>query len=125
MRVGRYAEGKGGIYAGIVRGDDCDWHVFLSEQMMGRDVIYEAARVFALAVNADGHSDFRLPTRNEGALLYTNLRHMMNEGWTWTCDEYPPDKECQWVIAMAYGRNADARKTDACRARAVRVERCS
>lgn len=125
MRIGRYADGKGGIYAGIVRGADADRHVFLAEQSTGRDVIYETARTFAASVTADHHSDFRIPTRDEGGLLYVNLRYLLNDGWHWTCEEYPPDRECMWVIAMAYGRHADARKTDACRARAVRTEPCA
>ena len=125
MRIGRYADGHGGIYAGIVRGEHGDYHVFLAEHDADRDMIYEVAKIGALSVVADDHQDFGLPTQDQGALLYANLRHFMDKGWHWTGDVYPPDDDCMWCIAMAYGRNADARKTDACRARYVRTEPCA
>lgn len=124
-RVGRYWDGHGGIYAGITPGKDCDYHLILSLEDMKRDVIWENALVWARAARADGHSDFDLPDLKQAALLYANLKECFDPVWYWSRDPYPPDlKACAWVQTFGYGRQADARITDACRARAVRVEPC-
>ena len=123
MRIGRYAEGKGGIYAGVVRMEDGDYHLFVAEVGTKRDVIWKNAMAWAQGVSIDGHSDFALPTRKQAALLYANLQDGFEDRWWWTSELYPPDEKCAWVQTMGYGRQADARLTDACRACAVRVER--
>jgi hypothetical protein len=125
MRIGRYWDGHGGIYAGIARGTDYDYHLILAENDMRRDMPYKAAVDWCRYVSADGFRDFRLPNRAEGALLYANLKDKFSDFWHWTSEDYPPDAECKWAIAFAYGRNADARMSDACRARAVRIEPCA
>ena len=123
-RIGRYWEGHGGIYAGIARGEDCDYHLILAEDDEKRDMTWERAMDWAVNLVHEDFCDYNLPTRAEGALIYANLKDKCNDGWMWTCEPYPADNECAWVIAMAFGRNADARLTDACRARAVRTEPC-
>ncbi len=121
-RIGRYWDQMGGLYSGVVRHEVGDFHVILAEPDAKRDMIYMNAYNWATKLMADGREDFRLPTRSEAALLYANMRDRIADGWMWTCDDYPADSDCKWVIAFPYGRNADARKTDACRARAVRLE---
>lgn len=124
-RIGRYWDGQGGIYAGIARGQAFDYHLILSIEDGKRDVIWTAANEWTNGIEFDGHRDFRLPTRSEAALLYANVRDHISEHWHWTNEEYPPDKECMWAEAFSYGRQADCRKTDACRARAVRIFQCA
>ncbi len=123
MRIGRYAEGKGGIYAGIVIGVYFDSHVFLSPMQSQRDIIFVDAIDFAATTRMDDHADFRLPNVREGALLYANLQSHFADLWYWLGDLYHADKNCAWVQTFGYGRQADARLTDACRACAVRTER--
>ena len=122
-RIGRYWDGHGGIYAGILGMPDADYHLILGEQTK-RDVIWALAADWALTVHADELNDFRLPTRKEAALLYANLQDHFEDRWFWTGEPYPPDSKCAWVQTFGYGRQADARLTDACRACAVRIERC-
>lgn len=123
-RIGRYWESHGGIYAGIVRGEDRDCHVIMAQTNNKRDVICDIASEWVQCLSYDGHADFSLPNRDKLALIYTNLRHMLPDGWYWTCEQYPADAECNWVVAFPYGRHADARRTDACKAIAVRTEPC-
>ena len=113
----------GGIYAGIVRGDKCDNHLILREAMKSTDLPFEESFEWALK-HAKGFHDWRLPTRREAALLYTNLQDRFEDKWYWTLEPYPPDKECMWVQTFGYGRQADIRKTDGCRTCAVRIEPC-
>lgn len=124
MRIGRYIEGKGGIYAGIVVGTEFDSHVYVAVEQTKRDVIWFAAKEWAQGLAVGGLSDFFLPTIQQGALLYANLKPNFEDRWYWLRELYHADKNCAWVQTFGYGRQADARLTDACRACAVRTERC-
>lgn len=123
MRIGRYWEGQGGIYAGLTRKPEGDFHLVVSPEDMRRDLIHHLAKKWANGICSDGHKDFRLPTPPEAALLYANLKEFFEDRWYWTIEPYPADELCAWVQTFGYGRQADARMTDACRARAVRVFR--
>lgn len=122
-RIGRYWDGQGGIFAGITPKADGDYCLIRGNLAQQRDVIWREAREQADAFQADGHFDFRLPTREEAALLYANLRGEFEDKWYWTGDTYHADPKCAWVQTFGYGRQADARMTDACRVVAVRVFR--
>lgn len=124
-RIGRYWDGHGGIYAGITRGEDADYHLILGVTQTARDVIWKDAYAWSKMQSADGHTEFWLPNRRQAALLYANLHDMFEDLWYWTCELYPPDEKCAWVQTFGYGRQADARLTDACRACAVRIELCA
>ncbi len=121
-RIGRYWDGMGGIFAGMIRHDFNDCYLILSEDDLKRDMTYRVAVEWANKVHSDGRNDFRLPMPNEAALLYANLKDKFEDLWYWTCEPYHADKTCAWVQTFGYGRQADARMTDACRARAVRIE---
>lgn len=121
-KIGRYWDGMGGLYAGVLRGD---FHLILAEVDTKRDVIWQKAQSWAGSLIIDKWHDFRLPSRMEAALLYANLQDKCEDRWTWTGDDYSADKTCAWVQTFGYGRQADARKTDACRARAVRAFPCA
>ena len=122
-RIGGLWEGHGGIYAGITRGKDGDFHLIRKENNKQRDLPYEEAFDWAMKPSA-GFRDWRLPTRREAALLYANLQDQFEPVWYWTLDVYPPDNLCMWVQTFGYGRQADLRKTDGARACAVRTEPC-
>lgn len=123
-RIGRYWDGEGGIFAGIARGKAFDYNVILSLEDGNRDVIWTAANEWATRIELDGHCDFRLFNPPEGALLYANLKDFFEDRWYWTDTLYPADNLCAWVQTFGYGRQADARLTDACRARAIRTFPC-
>ena len=86
-RIGEYWRGQGGIYAGLVRGENGqpDYHLILDDGESQQEFTWEAAKACAQRVIADGHQDFTLPNRTESALLYTNLRDKFNPNyWYWT-----------------------------------------
>ena len=110
MRIGD--TWNGGVYAGITRYNE---HLILQfPHLIKRDVTWSDALKSVAA-------PWRLPMRVEAALLYANLQDYFDPLWYWTKEDYPPDREqCVWVQTFGYGRQADARMTDACRVCAVR-----
>ena len=120
-KIGELWEGHGGIYSGIVRGKDFDLHVIKREHNTQKDLPYEQALKWATKPGK-GFKDWRLPTRREAALLYTNLQDQFEAMWFWCGEEYPADITCMWVQTFGYGRQADLRKTDGARTCSVRVE---
>lgn len=98
---------RGGVYAGITK--DSEDLVFMFPHAIGRDVIASDAD----KALTDG---WRLPKPHESALLFANAKGYFDDRWYWTSEPYPPDPElCRWVQSFGYGRQADARVTDACR----------
>ncbi|VUZ24131.1 Uncharacterised protein [uncultured Comamonas sp.] len=90
-RIGQYWRGQGGIYAGIARGQavEPDYHLILAVEAPETGFTWEAAKTHAKTIVADGHNDFALPMRFESALLYANLRDMINaDHWHWTGTEH-------------------------------------
>jgi len=85
-RIGQPWPGQGGTYAGLVRGEagQPDQHVILADAKPPTRLAWAAGIKRAMTVEADGHADFSMPTRDESALLYTNLRVQMDGGWHWT-----------------------------------------
>jgi len=103
---------RGGIYAGITRNNE---HLVLQyPHASRRDMTF-------INGGMSIESGWRLPTRAEAALLYANLQEWFEDMWYWTSDEYPADNRCHWVQTFGYGRQADARDTDACRVCAVKT----
>ena len=89
--IGDYWVGQGGIYAGLVRGENGqpDYHLILDVWESQQEFTWEAAKACAQRVIADGHQDFTLPSRFESALLYANLRDKINPNyWHWTRTEH-------------------------------------
>ena len=87
--IGDYWVGQGGIYSGLVRGENGqpDYHLILDVGGSQQEFTWEAAKACAQRVIADGHQDFTLPNRIESALLFANLRDKFNPNywhWTWT-----------------------------------------
>ena len=82
-RIGEAWPGKGGIYAGISRGEDeaPDAHLVLLDVTPDEELNWSDAVEWAKGWG-DGA---RLPTRFESALLYANLRDKIGtDGWYWT-----------------------------------------
>ena len=89
--IGEYWGGQGGIYAGLVRGENGqpDYHLVLAMTKPQQHFTWEAAKAYAQRVTVEGHHDFTLPSRFESALLYANLRDKFNtDPWHWTGTEY-------------------------------------
>lgn len=85
--IGDYWPGQGGIYMGKAVEDENypQGHLVLCEATTDKRFKWKAAVDWAAVQTADGHTDFRLPTRFESALIYANGRKHVDTGpWYWT-----------------------------------------
>ena len=101
-------------YAGLVLGTDglANHHLILLPGE-AQDVDWKAAK--QAAKNFGGE----LPTRQEQALLYANLKSEFKEAWYWSGEEHT-DSSFAWLQYFSFGYQNYARKSYAGRARAVR-----
>ena len=107
----------GGIYAGLSRGEGTspDGHIILLDDVPGDKLEWNDAVKWALELG-DGA---RLPTRDESALLYANLRAEIGpDGWVWTGTQY--SAYYAWTQYFLNGLQLDLNKSYVARARAVR-----
>jgi len=119
--IGAVWPGMGGIYAGVSRGEDGqpDAHLVLAEVDTGSKFKWQAAVEWAASVCTDGHTDFRLPTRFESALLYANLRDRFETSpWYWTGTQCSAGDA--WFQYFGGGSQTNDDKGYEARARAVR-----
>jgi len=119
-RIGQPWPGQGGTYAGLVRGEagQPDQHVILADAKPPKRLAWAAALKWAKTIEADGHADFSIPTRDESALLYTNLRDQMDGGWHWTSTQY--SDVYAWCQYFNDGNQDSGSKSYEGRVRAVR-----
>lgn len=85
--IGAYWPGQGGIYIGLAAedADNPQGHLVLCEATTDERMKWKATIAWAAAQSVDGHTDFRLPTRFEAALIYANGRQHVDTGpWYWT-----------------------------------------
>jgi hypothetical protein len=102
-------------YAGLVlAADGTLMHHLILLPGEGEDLDWEAAQQWAQ--NAGG----ALPTRQEQALLFANLKGQFKPTWYWSADSYEDDGSFAWVQYFNYGGQDDNHKSYEGRARAVR-----
>jgi hypothetical protein len=90
-KIGQPWPGQGGIYVGLAKGVDggADEHLVLLAGFTGSELTHAKALEWATKQTADGHTDFRLPNRDESALLYAHVReHIDTNYWYWTSSVY-------------------------------------
>lgn len=61
-----------------------------------------------------------LPTRQEQALLYANLKSEFQPTWYWSCEQHADDSASAWFQGFDDGSQDDWHKCSEFRARAVR-----
>lgn len=120
--IGQPWPGQGGIYAGMVRGDDGlpDYHLILAEHEPEDRMAWQAAMDYAGTVEADGHKDFTLPKRKEQAILFGNLKERLKEAWYWSCEPHASYSDYAWYQYFSSGSQDYGHKDNNLRARAVR-----
>lgn len=130
-RIGEYAPGQGGIYLGDICGDDgTTYSLIMSREedvgraAWGRDGPLDGpldlsawdgltntnslldrcpAAKLANEYEADGHTDFYLPSRREMMVALANVPHLFfNQGsWYWTST--PRTESYAWVVGFERG----------------------
>jgi hypothetical protein len=105
----------GEIYAGIVLGQNGtgDHHLFLLPAKT-EPLTWDKAVSWAESVGGS------LPTRQEQAILYGNLKHEFEPRWYWSSTQHADGSDCAWMQTFSNGYQDDTRKSCECRARAVR-----
>jgi hypothetical protein len=119
--IGEYWHGQGGIYIGLAAadGDLPQAHLVLATATPAGRLTWKKAMAWASDQNADGHTDFRLPTRFESALIYANGRaHVDTAPWYWTSSEH--SESYAWIQDFGDGDQFYDRKVSHYAARAVR-----
>jgi hypothetical protein len=119
--IDEYWAGQGGIYGGLVVGEEGspDGHLILAEDKPDDILNWSASIAWTKKVHKDGHSDFRLPTRRESALLYANLRGRFEAGWHWIGEQ--SSSTHAWYQFFDNGYQDSVSKKFEARARAVRL----
>lgn len=102
-------------YAGLVLDADgnASHHLVLLPGE-GEDLAWQAARDWATAAGGD------LPTRQEQALLYANLKGQFKPQWHWSAETYSDDGSYAWGQDFFSGGQGGSRKRYGGSARAVR-----
>lgn len=98
--IGEYWPGQGGIYIGAAAADDDlpQGHLVLALATTDKSLTWKKAIAWAKEQAADGHGDFRLPTRFESALIYANgQKHVDTDRWHWTGTPYKDGSSDAWV----------------------------
>jgi hypothetical protein len=129
-RIGEVFSGQGGIYAGIMRGENGSpdyalivptdpravlrgaWGEYgkrvvgadnLRDGMANTIAMAEAGSELArqiLALEIDGHKDLYLMSRHEARLCYLQVPELFEDGYYWTSTQYSP--------TTAWGQDFDA-----------------
>ncbi|AEK63199.1 DUF1566 domain-containing protein [Collimonas fungivorans] len=122
-RIGATWIGQGGIYAGILRGENGapDYHLIhatVEHEMVDMNWVQASEKA---AAHIDGHSDWSLPNRREARLLYINSPDGFDtSGWYWTSAQGAAYPDFAWVQYFVHGNQLDGHKSVEYRARAVR-----
>lgn len=107
----------GEVYAGLSRDPDTGaWHhLVLLPAITDKDLTWQEAIEWAKSVGGD------LPTRNESALLYANVRDQIDQDyWHWTATEVASVPSWAWSQTFHGGTQYDDLKGNHYSARAVR-----
>ena len=102
-------------YAGIVLDQDGNPSHHLILLPAETDAIkWDDARRWALDNGGE------LPTRQEQALLYANLKRCFKSAWYWSCEQHASDSDSAWYQHFRGGDQGYNNVTTKLRARAVR-----
>jgi hypothetical protein len=102
-------------YAGLVLDADgnASHHLILLPGE-GEDVAWQDAKDWATAAGGE------LPTRQEQALLYANLKEQFKPQWYWSAETYSNDGSYAWGQYFGFGYQYNDHKSYGGSARAVR-----
>jgi hypothetical protein len=106
---------KGEHYAGVVIGaDGMPSHHLVLMAGSASDVNFSAAQLFA------AKSGGTLPTRQEQALLFANLKAQFEPRAYWSSEQHAANAACAWYQYFLNGNQYHNYKSASLRARAVR-----
>lgn len=119
--IGEYWPGQGGIYLGEAV-EDANYpqgHLVLALAASEERFTWKQAAAWAEKQDADGHTDFRVPSRFESALIYANgQKHVDQSRWHWTSTKSGSSNA--WIQYFGLGDQDTGHVDDFFCARAVR-----
>lgn len=117
----QYLAGEGGVFAGVMRGENGQPdYLLIVYQEQSAAAPWQQKMDWAKGLEADGHKDFRLPTRREMRVLYANAKDLFKEEWYWTSEQHASNPDFAWVQHFDNGYQTNYREGNYYRARAVR-----
>jgi hypothetical protein len=82
LHIGERSAAEGGVFMGIARGEKGQPDCYLYRgRYADKAMTHTDALKFAATCRDGKHSDWELPNRTTGALLYANGREDMRSGW--------------------------------------------
>lgn len=104
LRIGkRYAE-FGGVYMGIAVGENrAHNYMVFRGRYADKKLNHADALKFAADCKDGKFTDWELPNRTTGALLYANGRDDARQGWHWLKETYAGDVACAWCQYFRLG----------------------
>lgn len=120
-RFGQHLAGEGGIFAGVMRGENGQPDYLLIVHQEHREpATWQAQMEWAKSLEAYGHQDFRLPTRREQHALMANVKDLFEERYYWSCETHASGPSSAWYTYFGGGVQDFYHKDFYYRARAVR-----
>ena len=102
-------------YAGIVLDEDGDVsHHLVLLPGQAENLTWDKARDWAQSIGGE------LPTRQEQALLFANLKGKFEAAWYWSDERHESDGSYAWFQSFVNGTQLSSRESYEGRARAVR-----
>ena len=111
LRIGERAEQACGVFVGIAKGENGrpDCYVYRGRYAEKRMTHGEAIK-FAADCKDGGHTDWELPNRTTGALLYANGREDMRTAWHWLQETYAGLDASAWCQLFRLGYQSSGLK---------------
>ena len=112
----------GGIFAGILKGEDGDYAVIVPVDPASNidDAPWKDAIAKANKFKTAQHSDYSAATRGELALCFHNVPELFQKTWYWSSTPSAGNESYAWYQYFTLGSQDSYRKGYKLRARAVR-----
>jgi hypothetical protein len=95
--IGSVWEGRGGIYAGIVRGRDggSDYHLIVGPENES-DLGWDAANDWAKGLKHEGFSDYDIGYRSDHSVAFGNVPDIFKKVGYWTREQHASGSSGAW-----------------------------
>ena len=120
--IGQAWPGEGGVFAGLLKGEDGDYAVIVPlDPASDIDAApWTEAIAAAAKFKSAQHQDYAAATRAELALCFHNVPELFTKDWYWSSSPYAGYASYAWYQHFTTGTQNYGRKDTQLRARAVR-----
>ena len=118
-QFGKPLAGEGGTFEAVMKGElGAPDYLLILHQEHRDPAPWKEQMAWAKKLDADGHRDFRLPTRRELHALIANAKEKFNNNWYWSCE--PDGSDYAWYQSFNNGNQNYNHQDNNNRACAVR-----